>query len=130
MYLDTDILLALIKKDDWLKPHTDLKKIKSPKTSVFAVIEAEIILLREHGRENAISALKDIKRKNIRVIPLEEKTLKKSIDFLEKYERLNIFDSVHAAYSAINKEKIVSTDNVFDGIEEIEKVDPRDLMKG
>jgi len=90
MHLDTDILLALIKKEDWLKPHIDLKKVNKPKTSVFAVIEAEIILLREYSREN-------------------------------------VFDSVHAAYSALKEEEIISTDNVFDDIKEIEKIDPRTL---
>ena len=52
MYLDTDIILALIKKDDWLRPYVDMKKIKNPTTSVLTVIECKLVISREYGRED------------------------------------------------------------------------------
>jgi predicted nucleic acid-binding protein len=127
MYLDTDIILALIKDEDWLKPHINLKRIKNPTTSVFAIIEAEIVLLREYGKEHVFPILNNIKSKKVKIISLDEKILKKALEMLKKYERLNIFDSVHAAYSIIKNDKIISTDNIFDEIEEIERIDPRSI---
>ena len=127
MYLDTDIILALIKDSDWLKPHVDIKKIKNPETSVFTIIEAEIVLLREYGREHVFPVLENVKKHKIKIIPFDEVVLVKSIEMLKKYSRLNIFDSVHAAYSIVKRDKIISTDTIFDEIEEIEKIDPRDM---
>src|SRR3989344_7200070 len=95
MYLDTDIILALVKETDWLKPHINLDLIKDPKTSVFAIIEAELIMDREYGREFVQTVLKTIEANQIKIIPLDEKTTKKSAELLAIYSQLNIFDSVH-----------------------------------
>ena len=127
MYLDTDILLSLIKKEDWIKPYVDLKKIQNPKTSVFAIIEAELVVSREYGRKDALKVMDNISKNKIKVVNFTEEILRKSIEFMEEYEKLNIFDSVHAAFSFVLKEKIISTDSVFDSLKEIEKIDPRDM---
>lgn len=124
-YLDTDIILALVKPKDWLK-NAKLNKIEEPVTSVFTIIEAEIVLEREFGRKLVTSVLDKIKRK-ISILSLTENILEKSNELLNKYHNLNIFDSIHLAFCIINKFPIISTDNLFDTIEEIEKIDPRDL---
>ncbi len=127
MYLDTDIVLAITKENDWLKPKVDLRKIKNPKTSVFTVIEAEIVLLREYSRKDAIGILEKVSGKGIKTIDFTNSVMKKSNEFLSRYDKLNIFDSVHAAFSFVLKEEILSTDAIFDEIKEIKRIDPRHI---
>lgn len=128
MYLDTDIILALVKKEDWLKKYVDFKKIKDPKTSVFTIIESELVLEREYSRDSSLLVLDKIKSSmKITLLPLTELLLKKSNELLGKYPSLNIFDSVHAAFSIIHKEKLLSTDTIFNEVEEVENIDPRNL---
>ena|SRR3989338_2709251 len=127
MYIDTDILLAFVKKDDWLKPYVSIGKIKNPRSSVFAIIEAEIVLSREYSRKDVVRMLDEISRTNIEILDFTKQVLGKSCEFLQKYERLNVFDSVHAAFSFIHNESILSTDAVFDQIIEIKRMDPREM---
>ena len=128
MYLDTDIILAIVKPSDWLKDVVErkIKVLSDPKTSVFTLVEAEIVLNREVSRGLAVRVLDKVKERNIRLLPLTEKMLTKSVELLRKYPKLNIFDSIHIACAICEGEAILSTDSLFDEIEEIEKVDPRD----
>ena len=128
MYLDTDIILAIVKPSDWLKDAVEkkLKVLSDLKTSVFTLVEAEIVLNREASRELALSVLDKVKEQNIRPLALTEEMLTKSVELLRKYPKLNIFDSIHIACAICEGEPILSTDSLFDEIEEIEKVDPRD----
>ena len=127
MYLDTDIILALIKKDDWLRPFVELKRISEPKTSALAILEATLVTEREYGRKDSSQIFDSIKKLGIDINDLTEETMEKSSTLLKKYPDINIFDSVHAAFSIILHEKILSTDNIFDKLEEIKRVDPREL---
>ena len=127
MYLDTDIILALVKKEDWLKPFVELKKVSEPKTSTLAVLEATLVVEREYGRKDSSKIFDSIKKLDIDIIDLTEVVMGKSSKLLEKYPDINIFDSVHAAFSSILHEKILSTDNIFDKLEEIKRLDPREL---
>ncbi|MDI6721576.1 MAG: PIN domain-containing protein, partial [Candidatus Aenigmarchaeota archaeon] len=126
-YLDSDILLAIVKESDWLKPKVDLRKINNPKTSVFTIIEAEIVLLREYSRKDAIEVLEKASEKGIKTVDFTNHVMKKSNEFLSRYDKLNIFDSVHAAFSFVLKEEILSTDTIFDEIKEIKRIDPRSI---
>ena len=127
MYLDTDILLALAKPKDWLKPHVKINKIAEPKTSAFAVVEAEIVLEREYSRKEALDILEKIRKLGVKIENVTEVIIEKNLEFLRKFPKLTVFDSVHAAFCYVHKEKIVSTDTVYDAMQEIEKVDPRDM---
>src|SRR3989344_3513882 len=104
MYLDTDIILALIKDKDWLRNYIDLNKIKNAKTSVLTLIEAELVLIREFGRKETFRINK-VKELKIKVFDLDKKTFDLSNTLLRKYN-ITIFDSFHAAFCLINKEKI------------------------
>ena len=127
MYLDADVLLAILKPTDWLKPYVKIELIDAPKTSALAVIEAEIVLAREYDRKNVLQVIDKIESLKIEILELDKETLKQSTILLKKYPRLNIFDSVHAGFAALKKEKVLSTDHIFDTIEGIERVDPRNL---
>ena len=125
MYLDTDIVLALIKDKDWLKKYIKINKIKNPKTSVLTLIEAELVLAREFGRKD-VFRINQIKNYKIKILSLDEKIFNLSNKLLKQYN-INIFDSLHAAFCLINKEKILSTDHIFDVIENLERIDPREI---
>ena len=127
MYLDTDIILALTKKEDWLKKHVPLSKLKSAKTSVLTIIEAKIVLEREYGREEALAVLAYVRKLGIELLPLDTRVLEKSQYLQEKYPQLHIFDAVHAGFAFVYKELLVSTDTLFPQIEEIDCRDPREL---
>ena len=127
MYLDTDIILGLTKKEDWLKKHINFTKIKDPKTSVFTIIEARLVLEREYSREEALDVLSAVRRKGIQLLSFDEKVLTKSQELLRKYERLNHFDAIHVAFAIENNETLLSTDHIFSSIEIVDHKDPRDL---
>ena len=129
MYQDTDIILALIKPSDWLSPHVNLKKLKNPKTSTLTLVEAQIVLNREYSRKTALDAFDKIKSTGIEIEPLNLDVVEKSAHLLKKYDKLTIFDSVHAAFVILNKDVVLSTDSIFDSIEGVIRIDPRKLEK-
>ena len=126
MYLDTDMILALIKKDDWLKPFVNLKKIRNPVISAAVLIELELVINREYGRDKVEEFFKEIKNLKIKSEPVTSDVIYKSAELMKKYS-MTTFDAIHASYCILNKEKILSSDTVFDSIKDIERVDPREL---
>ncbi len=82
-----------------------------------------IVLLREEGREEAIKAMGKIETLGLRILPLTKEVLSKSKELMSKYSKL-IFDSIHLAHAILEGERILSTDRIFDEIEEVVKVDP------
>ncbi len=127
MYLDTDIILALVKKEDWLKEHVDISKLKSAKTSVVTVVEAQLVLEREYSRTEALALLSKIKKLNIILMPFEESVLQKCQELLQQYPRLNIFDSVHVAFALTYDKLLISTDTIFMTISGLKRKDPREM---
>jgi predicted nucleic acid-binding protein len=127
MYLDTDIVLSQIKERDWLKEivKRKLSEIDEElKTSAITVVECQIVLLREEGREEAIKTMERIDFLGLKILPLTKEVLAKSTELLSKYPKLNIFDSIHLAHVILEGEKILSTDHLFDEINGVTRVDP------
>ncbi len=127
MYLDTDVILALVKQEDWLQEHIDLSKLQPAATSVITILEARLVLEREYGRKQALDVLSSVQKHQITLLPFTELILKKSQQLLQKYPRLNNFDSLHAAFALVHNKTLVSTDTLFPTIVEITVKDPREL---
>ena len=128
MYLDTDCILALVKDSDWLKKPVE-RRLRSEKklyTSVLSVVECRLVLLRESTPEEAFRVEEEIKKWKIKLIPLDDKILKKSKKLMQKFDFLGTFDALHIAIALIQKEKILSSDHVFPLIPRLEVIDPRD----
>jgi hypothetical protein len=127
VYLDTDVILSQLKERDWLKESVE-KKLgemnEKLKTSAITIVECQIVLLREDSRSSAIDVLDRIREFRVEVLPLTEEVLQLSKELLEKYPKLNIFDSLHLAHVLHEGEKIMSTDSLFDEIEGVARVDP------
>jgi len=127
VYLDTDVILSQLKERDWLKESVE-KKLgevnEKLKTSAITIVECQIVLLREDSRSSATDVLDRIRELRVEVLPLTEEVLQLSKELLEKYPKLNIFDSLHLAHVLHEGEKIMSTDSLFDEIEGVARVDP------
>ena len=126
MYLDTDIILALVKKNDWLKPYVNFNKIPSPLISTVTLIELELVINRELGKEEIPGFFKKIKELKVKISPVDENVVQKSAELIGKYD-MTIFDSIHAAFCIINNERILSSDTIFDHVKEISRIDPKEL---
>jgi len=127
VYLDTDVILSLLKERDWLKESVE-KKLREVneklKTSAITIVECQIVLIREESRSSATDVLDRIRELRVEVLPLTEEVLQLSKELLEKYPKLNIFDSLHIAHVLHEGEKIMSTDSLFDEIEGVARMDP------
>jgi len=130
MFIDTDIFYAYFTPSDWL--HEDIKhtveiikkKRLKTETSVLVIIELEILIKREDEKK-AVEILKLIKKEfGIKIIPLNKKIMEKAFEYQQNFG-IGIFDSFHAATCFFLDKKILSTDKVYDKIEEIKRVDPR-----
>jgi len=128
VYLDTDCILALVKDSDWLKVSVE-KRLKGEDklvTSVLTVVECRLVLLREATIDEAFRVEEVIKCWKIKLIPLDEKVMKRSKKLMQQNDFLGTFDSIHIATALINNEPILSTDHVFSLISELDVEDPRD----
>lgn len=84
MYLDTDMLLALIKKDDWLKPFVNWKNISDPVISAASLTEFGLVVNGEYGKEKIESFLKQVREFKIKVVPATENDIYKSAELMKK----------------------------------------------
>ncbi len=127
MYLDTDVILSQIKEKDWLKDIVR-RKLESIDekfvTSAITIVECQIVLIRELGRDEAVKVPERIEKLGVEILPLSKEVLGISSDLLERYPKLNIFDSIHLAHVIHERERILSTDRLFDEVEGIVRVDP------
>jgi len=71
MYLDTDVVLALIKEEDWLKDYVKLSELRPAKTSAITIIEVRLVILREYSRKKALESLSEIKKLKVEIIPTD-----------------------------------------------------------
>ena len=126
MFLDTDVVLAIVKKSDWLAKEIDISKLKSPVTSSLVVVEAELVIYREIGRKDVIN-LPDLIKNKIKIENFTREMILKGNELMSKYENLNIFDAFHVASCIVLKQDMVSTDHLFGRINEIKHIDPRNL---
>jgi predicted nucleic acid-binding protein len=130
MYVEADILYSYLKPTDWLKEYSEeiLTKLKV-KTSMITIVEIEIVAKRDFDEEFANSVLEKLQKiKNLEFTQLKLDILKKAVVYRKKHG-LNIFDAIHAATAFNLKEKIITTDRVYDLIEELDRIDPREKSK-
>lgn len=130
MYIEADLLYAYLKPTDWLKQYAEIIITKCDlKTSVITITEIEFVSKRDFDDAFANSVLEKLEKlKNLKFIPLEINILKNAVELRKKYG-LNIFDALHAATASNLKEEIISSDKAFDKIDEITRIDPKELAE-
>ncbi|MFQ5711408.1 MAG: type II toxin-antitoxin system VapC family toxin [Candidatus Geothermarchaeales archaeon] len=93
-----------------------------------AYLEYELLLRsRGYGEAEIREDLRAFREyPNLREAPLIIDVMILASDLRERYD-LTYFDSLHAASALTLNEKIVSVDEAYDGVDELERVDPADL---
>jgi predicted nucleic acid-binding protein len=127
VYLDTDVVLAQLKVDDWLAADVDAATLDAPKTSVATAVEVQYVMEEEWSRERVAEVHAEIEGEGIELRPLTVAVMDAASHLRQTYDRLNVFDGVHLGCATVLEETIVSTDTLYPAIAEIEHVDPRDL---
>jgi len=138
LMIETDVLYAYVKKDDWLKPaanHIISKIVKGELGMVYASRESlhEIYYV---SKEEGVS-MEELIARTAALTAIENLTFLETtyeIDLLaltiiRQYGINSIFDAYYAA-TALNQipdHTILSTDTVFDAIPGIKRIDPREL---
>lgn len=127
MYLDTDVLLALLKADDWLQTAARDATFESPKTSIVTAVEIQLVMFESWSRSELAEVSGSIIDEGIEVIPLTTEVLDAGSELLPSYPALNLFDAIHVGHARTLDEPIVSTDTLYPAIEAIDHLDPREL---
>lgn len=122
MYLDVDVLLALIKERDFHKDYAlKVYSLQEEKyTSVISLVELEIVIKREMSDILSMEVSKIIAKlfPEVKIVACDKKIFEKSLE-LRKELRLGIFDSLHAATALQGDKRIASTDAVYKRIKEL-----------
>jgi len=135
--IETDVLYAYIKKEDWLKPIANkviLKIVRGELGTVYASRESlhEIYYV---SREEGISTNELIARfaalttiENLVFLETTYEIDLLALALIRQYGLNSIFDAYYAAtaLNQIQDHTIISTDTVFDNIPGIKRIDPRE----
>ncbi|MFB6134430.1 MAG: type II toxin-antitoxin system VapC family toxin [Halanaeroarchaeum sp.] len=127
MYLDTDVILALLKVDDWLTSEVDRDGLRDPITSTATAIELQYVMQDEWERDRLAKTHVAIAEEGIDLVPLTSEDIEAAGSFRESYEEVGVFDSIHLGVAHAREEPIVSTDTLYPDIHEVEHLDPRDI---
>jgi uncharacterized protein len=83
-----------------------------------------VLLRRGVKRDQAVEEANEVRRL-CRVVPFDDQVLALSLTMVRKYPGIGVRDSVHAATAVAGGiNRILSADHVFDGMDEVERVDP------
>lgn len=127
MYLDTDILLALLKADDWLQTAAQEATFDAPKTSVITAVELQLVMFESWSRSELADVCESIASEGVEIVPLTTGVFEAGSELLTIYPPLNVFDAIHVGHARTLDEPLVSTDTLYPEIEEIDHLDPREL---
>lgn len=127
MYLDTDILLAMLKAEDWLQADVKQADFDAPKTSLITAVEIQLVMFDTWSRSQLAEVRAEIEAEDVDLLPLTADAFQAGADLLPAYESLNVFDAIHVGHARTLDEPLVSTDTLYPRIDEIEHIDPREL---
>lgn len=88
-----------------------------------------VLLRRGIPRDQALEEAGEVRRL-CRVTAFDNQVLTTAIAMIRKYPALGARDTVHAATAVVGGiSKILSADQVFDGLDEVERVDPLGILE-
>lgn len=140
MMIETDILYAYVKPKDWLKP-VAIKLIQKIETGSLGTVYVSREVLHELyyvSMEEGISIDEFITRiasitaiKNLIFVETDHTVDLLAFTLIRQYNLTSIFDAYYAAtaLSKVPDRAIISTDDIFDKIPGIKRIDPRMLIK-
>lgn len=138
MMIETDLLYAFVKKEDWLKAIAD-KVIRKVVNGEFGVVYASRECLHELyyvSREEGVGLDEYIARaaaitniENLKFLETTHEIDLLALTLMRQYNIRSIFDAYYAAtaLNQVDDHTIISTDDIYDAIPGLIRVDPRNL---
>lgn len=130
-FIDTNIFIYSVGRDHPLKPQcvSVIRNIREGK--IRAILNTEIIqeILYRYQSIKALPLGIQLAREAIllsaRILPVTERDLSLALEILESHPQIETRDAFHAATMINNGVKeIISTDNHFDLLPQIKRIDP------
>ena len=140
MLIESDIFVALLKKQDWLKASAE-KIIQLVEEGTFGVVKISTEIFHElyyvfsefTDTDVIISNFVKLRAlKNVDFIAPTPEIFITATTLMKHYGITSVFDSIYAAQALSSQCKdhtIISTDHIYDKVEGIVRVDPRELLK-
>ena len=128
MYLAIDVIMAMIEDEEWYEEEVDQSKITDPKTSSMTVFE--ILKINSEVGVNNDELLSTLENSNVEILSFTPDMIERVQNILNKYADLfdiGSLDSIHVAHSILLDEPIISTNQMYSYLEEIDHADPRKL---
>ncbi len=139
MLIESDLFIAYLKKEDWLKLTAE-KIFNAIKTNTLQDVQASTDIIHELyyvfsdtapiptilGNTANLATLE-----NITYIDPTREILLSALDLMTSYDLKSIFDAIYAATSLtphVPDHTILSTEQAYDKIPGIERIDPRNLQ--
>ena len=138
MMIETDVLYAYVKKEDWLKPTANAVMLRITKGELGTVYASRESLHEIYyvSKEEGVSMNELISRaaaltaiKNLTFLETTYEIDLLALTLIRQYRIDSIFDAYYAA-TALNQipdHTIISTDTVFDTIPGLKRIDPGEL---
>ena len=138
MMIESDVIYAYVKDDDWLKPTATRLISRIAKGELGIVYSSREILheLYYVSMEEGLSLEEFIRRAaaitaipNLTLLPTTHEIDLLALTLMYQYKLSSIFDAYYAAtcLNMVNDKTIISTDKEYDKIAGIKRVDPRSL---
>lgn len=127
MYLDTDVILAELKVDDWLANDVDIETVEAPRTTVGTGIEVQYVMEDAWNRERLARVHEEIVEAGVELVPLDSAVADAAAELRTSYDAVNVFDAIHLGTAMVLDDPVVSTDTLFPEVDEVEHVDPREM---
>ena len=139
MLIESDLYIAYSKKSDWLKPIAE-KIFNSIKTGKLGNIQTSTCIIHElYYVFSEIAPTSTIMSNAAKLSTLENVTyidptreiLLSALELVSTYQLGSIFDAIYAATTLTPKvpdQTIISTDQAYDRVTGITRLDPRDLV--
>lgn len=138
MLIESDLFIAYIKKEDWLKPKAEeifsaisSKRLKGVQASSEVLHELYYVFV-EHAPTSIIlgNAARVATMENIEYIDATREIYLSALELLTTYELGSIFDAIYAATALtemVPDHTVLSTDSAYDRIPGITRIDPRKI---
>uniref|UniRef100_A0A7J3X4I1 Ribonuclease VapC n=1 Tax=Thermofilum pendens TaxID=2269 RepID=A0A7J3X4I1_THEPE len=139
MLIETDVLLAHVKEEDWLKPYAEaiLRAADAGRLTLYASCEVlhelyYVAVKLGVDREEMLSRVAELTHiANIVWIPATVDIFLAAMALMLEYNMSSVFDAYYAATALLADpdRAVVSTDHVYERIPGIRRVDPRRLAE-
>lgn len=139
MLIESDLIIAYMKKEDWLKEHAE-KIFRAIEENGLVGVKASSEVFHElyyvfsdYASLSIIlgNSAKLATMKNLSFVDLTKEVYLSALGLMETYGISSIFDAIYAATTltdTVPDHTLLSTDLVYDRIRGIKRIDPRTLQ--